>query len=90
MPALAQTVVVVVVSGLVVLLVLRIVVSIPGWVRRVRRPEARSIRVVGVGGGGSNAVDRMVGAQIPGVSFVAATPSPGPPSLERRDEDPDR
>jgi cell division protein FtsZ len=70
-PALAQTVVVVAVIGLVVLLVLRIVVSLPGWVRRVRRPEARSIRVVGVGGGGSNAVDRMVKARIRAVSFVA-------------------
>jgi cell division protein FtsZ len=35
------------------------------------RPETRAILVVGVGGGGSNAVDRMVAARIPGVSFVA-------------------
>ena len=46
-------------------------ISIPGWVRRARRPEARAIRVVGVGGGGSNAVDRMVGSRIRGVGFVA-------------------
>jgi cell division protein FtsZ len=42
-----------------------------GWVRRTRRPETRRIRVVGVGGGGSNAVDRMVAERIPGVTFVA-------------------
>jgi cell division protein FtsZ len=53
------------------LLVLRLVFLIPGWIRRTRRPEARAIRVIGVGGGGSNAVDRMVAARIPGVSFVA-------------------
>jgi cell division protein FtsZ len=53
-----------------VLLSLRILVAVPGWVRHVRRPEARAIRVVGVGGGGNNAVDRMVGAGIDGVSFV--------------------
>ncbi|MFL5686370.1 MAG: cell division protein FtsZ [Chloroflexota bacterium] len=39
--------------------------------RRDRRPEARSILVVGVGGGGSNAVDRMVDVGLPGVGFVA-------------------
>jgi cell division protein FtsZ len=39
--------------------------------RRTHRPERRSIRVIGVGGGGSNAVDRMIAARIPGVSFVA-------------------
>jgi len=53
-----------------VLLSLRILVEVPGWVRHVRRPEARTIRVVGVGGGGNNAVDRMVSAGIHGVSFV--------------------
>jgi cell division protein FtsZ len=52
------------------LLVLRILASIPGWFRRERRPET-SILVVGVGGGGGNAVDRMVEAGIPGVDFVA-------------------
>ena len=50
---------------------LRRLVRIPGWARRTRRPEGRAIRVVGVGGGGSNAVDRMVAARIPGVTFVA-------------------
>jgi cell division protein FtsZ len=52
------------------LLSLRILVAVPGWVRHVRRPEARAIRVVGVGGGGNNAVDRMVAAGIHGVGFV--------------------
>jgi len=70
-PALGETVVVVVVAGLAVLLFLRILITVPGWVRRVRRPEARAIRVVGVGGGGGNAVDRMVRARIPAVDFVA-------------------
>lgn len=71
MPALGEIVVVVVVAGFAVLLVVRILISVPGWVRRVRRPEARAIRVVGVGGGGSNAVDRMVGSRIRGVGFIA-------------------
>jgi len=62
--------VVVVVIGLAVLLSLRILWVVPAWVRRIRRPEARAIRVVGVGGGGNNAVDRMVRAGIPAVSFV--------------------
>jgi cell division protein FtsZ len=52
-------------------LMLRILALVPGRVRRLRRPETRAILVVGVGGGGSNAVDRMVAARIPGVSFVA-------------------
>lgn len=71
MLALGEILVVVVITGLVVLLSLRILITVPGLVRRVHRPEARSIRVVGVGGGGSNAVDRMVRARIRAVSFVA-------------------
>ena len=70
MPALGEILVVAIVIGLVVLLSLRIVITVPGWIRRVRRPETRAIRVVGVGGGGSNAVDRMVRARIRAVSFV--------------------
>jgi cell division protein FtsZ len=70
-PAIGETVVIVIVVGLAVLLVLRILTTIPGWVRRAGRPEARAIRVIGVGGGGSNAVDRMVRARIHGVDFVA-------------------
>ena len=66
-----QTVVPVVAIVLGALLALRLVLLIPGLIRRTRRPEARAIRVIGVGGGGSNAVDRMVAARIPGVSFVA-------------------
>ena len=53
------------------LLVLRRLARVPGRIRRSRRPETRAIRVIGVGGGGSNAVDRMVAARLPGVSFVA-------------------
>lgn len=71
MPALGETVVIVVAVGLAVLLSVRILTAVPGWIRRARRPEARAIRVAGVGGGGSNAVDRMVSARIPGVGFVA-------------------
>jgi cell division protein FtsZ len=53
------------------LLLLRIALSVPGWVSRRRRPESRSILVVGVGGGGGNAVDRMVEAGTQGVGFIA-------------------
>jgi cell division protein FtsZ len=53
-----------------VLLSLFILWRLPGWVRHVRRPEQREIRVIGVGGGGNNAVDRMVSAGIKAVSFV--------------------
>ncbi len=67
----AQTFVQAIVLLLAGLLVLRILVSVPGWIRRDRRPERRAILVVGVGGGGGNAVDRMVDIGIPGVHFVA-------------------
>ncbi len=56
--------------GLAALLSLRLLIAVPGWARHVRRPESRAIRVVGVGGGGSNAVDRMVRANIRAASFV--------------------
>jgi cell division protein FtsZ len=61
---------VVVVIGIAVLLSLRILMVVPGWVGRFRHPEKRAICVVGVGGGGNNAVDRMVRAGIRPVSFV--------------------
>ncbi|HET9083283.1 MAG TPA: cell division protein FtsZ [Candidatus Limnocylindrales bacterium] len=67
----AQTFVQLVLLVLLGLLFARIVTSIPGWLRRDRRPEARSILVVGVGGGGGNAVDRMVDVGLPEVGFVA-------------------
>jgi cell division protein FtsZ len=67
----AQTFIQLVVLVLLGVLVARIVSSVPGWLRRGRRPEARSILVVGVGGGGGNAVDRMVDVGLPGVGFVA-------------------
>ena len=63
--------IVVVIGVIAVLLLVRILVGVRGWAERTRRPEARAIRVVGVGGGGSNAVDRMVAARIRGVGFVA-------------------
>jgi cell division protein FtsZ len=66
----AQTLIQLVILVLAGLLGARILVSVPGWLRRGRRPETRSILVVGVGGGGGNAVDRMVDAGIPGVGFV--------------------
>jgi cell division protein FtsZ len=68
-PAPGEIVAVIVVIGLASLLSLRLLVVVPAWVRRVRRPETRAICVVGVGGGGNNAIDRMVRARIP-VSFV--------------------
>jgi cell division protein FtsZ len=67
----APTIALVVVGLLVVLLLARLLTAIPGRIRRFRRPEMRSIRVVGVGGAGSNAVDRMVEERVPGVDFVA-------------------
>jgi cell division protein FtsZ len=69
----AQTVLVlagVVLAVAVALVAVRLVVRLPSRIRRAWRPERRAIRVIGVGGGGSNAVDRMVAARIPGVTFV--------------------
>ena len=60
----------VIIIGLAVLLSLRLLMAVPGWASRTRKPESRAIRVVGVGGGGSNAVDRMVKANIRAASFV--------------------
>jgi cell division protein FtsZ len=68
-PAPGQFVIAALVIG-AVLLTLRILWAVPGWIRGIRRPEAREIRVVGVGGGGNNAVDRMVRAGIDAVTFV--------------------
>ena len=39
--------------------------------RPSRRPAQPLLRVVGVGGGGVNAVNRMIEAEIPGVEFLA-------------------
>lgn len=69
MPSPGEIAIVVAVAA-VGLVALRLLYVVPGWVRDLRRPEARAIRVVGVGGGGNNAVDRMVRAGIRGVSFV--------------------
>jgi len=70
-PAPGETVVAVVIIGLAVLLSVRILIAVPGWARQARRPETRALRVIGVGGGGSNAVDRMVQARIQAISFVS-------------------
>ncbi len=59
-----------VIIGLAALLSLRLLIAVPGWLHHARKPETRAIRVVGVGGGGSNAVDRMVDAGIREASFV--------------------
>ncbi len=66
-----QTVVLLAAVVVGALLALRLLVRVPAWISRRRRPETRAIRVIGVGGGGGNAVDWMVAAGIPGVSFVA-------------------
>jgi cell division protein FtsZ len=66
-----QTVVLVAAIALGGLIALRLLLLAPAWIRQRSRPETRAIRVIGVGGGGSNAVDWMVAARIPGVSFVA-------------------
>jgi cell division protein FtsZ len=70
-PAPGDTLLIVAVVGLVVLLTVRLLMVAPVWLRRARRPEERAIRVIGVGGGGSNAVDRMVGSRIHEAGFVA-------------------
>ncbi len=69
MPAQGEAVAVLIV-GLAALLTVRLLIAVPGWISRSRKPESRAIRVVGVGGGGSNAVDRMVRANIRAASFV--------------------
>ena len=69
MPAQGEAVAVLIV-GLAALLTVRLLIAVPGWISRARKPETRAIRVVGVGGGGSNAVDRMVRAHIRAASFV--------------------
>jgi cell division protein FtsZ len=56
---------------IIVLAVLLLLLWLVGrWGRPVRRLHGR-IRVVGIGGGGSNAVDHMIQAGLHGVDFVA-------------------
>ena len=38
-------------------------------------PRGARIKVIGVGGGGNNAVNRMIAAHVEGVEFIAATPT---------------
>ena len=44
----------------------------PGLVFDDAMPPGANIKVIGVGGGGSNAVNRMITAQLRGVDFIAA------------------
>ena len=69
MPVAGEAVAVIII-GLAILLSFRLLIAVPGWASRSRKPESRAIRVIGVGGGGSNAVDRMVRARIHAASFV--------------------
>jgi len=55
---------------LVALLVLRLVAGRISF-RRPGRPRPRRIAAIGVGGAGSNAIDAMVRARVPGVAFIA-------------------
>ena len=49
------------------------------------------IRVIGVGGGGSNAVNRMIRAEMMGVEFIACnTDAAGAPPGGRPAQDPHR
>ncbi len=60
----------VLVGFLVLLLVARVLVALlPLRVRS--QGETRTIRVIGVGGGGCNAVDAMIRARVRGVGFIA-------------------
>jgi len=67
----ARAIVQPVVGSLAVPIVSPLVRAVSSRLRRLRRPEARSIRVIGVGGAGSNAVDRMLAEQVRGVEFIA-------------------
>jgi cell division protein FtsZ len=71
MPVPGETLVVALVLVLAVVAGARLLAILPARLYRRRRPEARAIRVIGVGGGGSNAVDRMIAARLPNVGFVA-------------------
>jgi cell division protein FtsZ len=59
--------------GLLILLGARIALSVMPWPfrRSARRPLAQRFLVVGVGGGGGNAVEAMASRRLPGVEFVA-------------------
>jgi cell division protein FtsZ len=56
------------IAGVALLLLILVARAMLGGRRQV---EARSIRVIGVGGGGGNAVDAMIRARTGGVEFVA-------------------
>ena len=61
----------VVAVGVVVLVVRLVVILLPKYREPVRHSGERTIRVVGVGGAGGNAVDHMIRAKQRGVDYVA-------------------
>lgn len=73
MSSLADVVLAVVVTCVVLLLAARVLVSIlPAFLRRrPRRSVRQRFRVVGVGGGGSNAVTAMARDRVKGVEYLA-------------------
>ena len=59
-------------AGLLVVLVARVVVVLlPKYRQPVRHSGERTIRVIGVGGAGGNAVDHMIRAKQRGVDYIA-------------------
>src|SRR3990172_8784144 len=70
MDGIAVTLIQITVVVLIVLLALRLTVGRVA-LRAPRRPRARRIAAIGIGGAGSNAIDAMVRAKIKGVEFIA-------------------
>src|SRR6266536_1721587 len=73
MELLLQSLFQVIIVGLVLLLVARIVVSFLPWPfrRAPRQTLSQRIRVVGIGGGGGNALDTMTRRRTTGVDYIA-------------------
>ena len=69
-PVTAQSVVKVVAAALILLVAVRLILLGPPG-RRLGPARKQVIKVVGVGGGGGNAVNAMVRSGIRGVEFVA-------------------
>jgi cell division protein FtsZ len=64
--ALAQNATLIVIGAIVAIVLVAALLVIS----RARPPEARTIRVIGVGGGGSNAIEHMIEAKTAGVDFI--------------------